>query len=83
MVKILREMYGLIYGGMKQTAIGPDPLHKTIESIKKLLSDHKDLQDIEDAIIETSCFSQEQGFISGFKYGVAFMIECMEWPEQE
>ena len=33
--------------------------------------------------LEISCCSQENGFISGFKYGVAFMMECMECPGRE
>lgn len=83
MVKILKDMYGLIYGEMKQTAVTQESLHRTIESIKDPLRGREDYQDIEDAITEASCCSQESGFINGFKYGVAFMMECIEWPEEE
>lgn len=82
MVRILKDMYGLVYGEMKQTGRAQESLHREIENIKELLKGREDFPDVEDAISEVSCISQEQGFISGFKYGVAFMVECMEWPEQ-
>lgn len=83
MVKLLKEIYGLVYGELIQTAAAQDPLHREIEKIKNPLRDREDFEELEEICLEVSCCSQEYGFISGFKFGVAFMVECMEWPGQE
>ena len=69
MVKVLKDVYGLIYGELAQTIAAREPLHWEIEKIKNPLRGREDFKEL--------------GFISGFKYGVAFMVECMEWPGQE
>ena len=78
MVRALKEIYGLFYGELTQTATAQEPLHREIERIKNPLRGREDFEEL-----EVSCCSQENGFISGFKYGVAFMMECLEWPGQE
>lgn len=83
MIRLLKEIYGLVYGELIQTAAALEPLHREIERIKNPLRDREDFEEIQEICLEVSCVSQEYGFISGFKYGVAFMVECMEWPGQE
>lgn len=83
MIKVLKEMYGLLYRELMQTAIAQEPLHREIERIERPLRNREDFEDLEEICLEISCCSQEYGFISGFKYGIAFMIECMEWPEED
>lgn len=83
MIRLLKEIYGLVYGELTQTAAAQEPLHREIEKIKNPLRDREDFDELEEICLEVSCCSQEYGFISGFKYGVAFMMECMEWTGQE
>ncbi|WP_455649110.1 DUF6809 family protein [Enterocloster citroniae] len=83
MIRLLKEIYGLVYGELTQTAAALEPLHREIERIKNPLRDREDFEEIQEICLEISCCSQEYGFISGFKFGVAFMVECMEWPGRE
>lgn len=83
MVRALKEIYALFYGELVQTAASQEPLHREIERIKNPLRGRDDFEKLEEICLEVSCCSQENGFINGFKYGVAFMMECMEWPGQE
>ena len=83
MVRALKEIYGLFYGELTQTAMAQESLHREIERIKNPLRGREDFEELEEICLEVSCCSQENGFISGFKYGVAFMMECLEWPGQE
>ncbi|MCB7317157.1 DUF6809 family protein [Lacrimispora sp. 210928-DFI.3.58] len=78
MIHLLKEIYGLIYGELTQTAEMQWPLHREIEKIKAPLRGREDFEEVEEICLEISCCSQEYGFISGFKYGVAFMMECLE-----
>lgn len=82
MVKVLKEIYGLFYGELTQTAAAQEPLFREIEKIKNPLRDREDFEELEEICLEISCCSQENGFINGFKCGVAFMMECMEWTGQ-
>ena len=82
MIRALKEIYGLFYGELIQTGAAQEPLHREIERIKNPLRVREDFEELEEICLEVSCCSQENGFINGFKYGVAFMMECMEWPEQ-
>nr|DAP74283.1 MAG TPA: hypothetical protein [Caudoviricetes sp.] len=86
MIRALKEMYGLFYGELTQTAAAQEPLHREIERIMNPLRGREGFEELEEICLEeicleVSCCSQEYGFINGFKYGVAFMMECMEWPE--
>lgn len=83
MIKVLREIYGMIYGELAQTIAARESLHWEIERIKNPLRNREDFEELEEICLEISCCSEEHGFISGFKYGVAFMMECLEWPGQE
>lgn len=82
MVKVLKEIYGLFYGELTQTAAAQEPLFREIEKIKNPLRDREDFEELEEICLEISCCSQENVFINGFKCGVAFMMECMEWTGQ-
>ena len=75
-MKILKEMYGLIYGEMPSGAEQQE-LYREVERIKDPLQGRADFGDIEEACLEVSCCSEESGFLRGFKAGVAFMIECI------
>ena len=79
-MKILKEMYGLIYGQMPSGA-EQELLYREVERIKEPLRGRADFEEIEEACLEVSCCSEESGFIRGFKAGVAFMVECL--AEQE
>ena len=83
MIRLLKEIYGLVYGELTQTAAALEPLHREIERIKNPLRNREDFGELEEICLEISYCSQEYGFISGFKYGVAFMMECLEWPGEE
>lgn len=75
-MRILKEMYGLIYGQMPSGAEQQE-LYREVERIKDPFRGRADFGDIEEACLEVSCCSEESGFIRGFKAGVAFMVECM------
>ena len=75
-MKILKEMYGLIYGEMPSGAEQQE-LYREVERIKDPLRGRADFEEIEEACLEVSCCSEESGFLRGFKAGVAFMIECI------
>ena len=75
-MKILKEMYGLIYGKMPSGAEQQE-LYREVERIKDPLRGRANFEEIEEACLEVSCCSEESGFIRGFKAGVAFMIECI------
>ncbi len=75
-MKILKEMYGLIYGEMPSGAEQQE-LYREVERIKDPLRGRADFEEIEEACLEVSCCSEESGFIQGFKAGVAFMVECL------
>ena len=79
-MKVLNEMYGLIYGQMPSGAEQQE-LYREVERIKDPLRGRADFEEIEEACLEVSCCSEESGFIRGFKAGVAFMVECL--AEQE
>lgn len=83
MVRALKEIYGLFYGELPETIAAQELLHKEVERIKNPLRGREDFEELEEICLEISCCSQENGFISGFKYGVAFMMECLAWPAQE
>lgn len=75
-MKVLKEMYGLIYGQMPSGAEQQE-LYREVERIKDPLRGRADFEEIEEACLEVSCCSEESGFLRGFKAGVAFMIECI------
>ena len=75
-MKILKEMYGLIYGEMPSGAEQQE-LYREVERIKEPLRGRGHFEEIEEACLEVSCCSEESGFIQGFKAGVAFMVECL------
>lgn len=75
-MKILKEMYGLIYGEMPSRAEQQE-LYREVERIKEPLRGRVDFEEIEEACLEVSCCSEEAGFIRGFKAGMAFMVECL------
>ena len=75
-MKILKEMYGLIYGEMPSGAEQQE-LYREVERIKDSLRGRADFEEIEEACLEVSCCSEESGFLRGFKAGIAFMIECI------
>ena len=75
-MKILKEMYGLIYGEMPSRAEQQE-LYREVERIKEPLRGRADFEEIEEACLEVSCCSEESGFIRGFKAGMAFMVECL------
>ena len=75
-MKILKEMYGLIYGEMPSGAEQQE-LYREVERIKDPLRGRADFEEIVEACLEVSCCSEESGFLRGFKAGVAFMIECI------
>ena len=75
-MKILKEMYGLIYGEMPSGAEQQE-LYREVERIKDPLRGRADFEEIEEACLEVSCCSEESGFLRGFKAGIAFMIECI------
>ena len=75
-MKVLKEMYGLIYGQMPSGA-EPQELYREVERIKEPLQGRTDFEEIEEACLEVSCCSEESGFIRGFRAGVAFMVECL------
>ena len=75
-MKVLKEMYGLIYGEMPSGA-EPQKLYREVERIKEPLRGRTDFEEIEEACLEVSCCSEESGFIRGFRAGVAFMAECL------
>ena len=87
MVRFLKEICRFVYGELTepaaQTATAQESLHREIERIKNPLRGREDFEELEEICLEVSCCGQEFGFISGFKYGIAFMIECMEWPGRE
>ena len=83
MVRFLKEIYGLFYGELTEPAAALEPLRKELKQVMGPLRGREDFEELEDICLEVSCCSQEYGFISGFKYGVAFMMECLEWPGQE
>lgn len=75
-MRILKEMYGLIYGQMPSGAEQQE-LYREVERIKEPLRGRVDFEEIEEACLEVSCCSEESGFLRGFKAGVAFMVECL------
>ncbi len=75
-MKILKEMYGLIYGEMPSGAEQQE-LYREVERIKDPLRGRADFEEIEEACLEVSCCSEESGFIRGSKAGMAFMVECL------
>ena len=75
-MKVLKEMYELIYGQMPSGA-EPQELYREVERIKEPLLGRTDFEEIEEACLEVSCCSEESGFIRGFKAGMAFMVECL------
>lgn len=75
-MKILKEMYGLIYGEMPSGAEQQE-LYQEVERIKDPLRGRADFEEIEEACLEVSCCSEESGFIRGSKAGMAFMVECL------
>ena len=75
-MKVLKEMYGLIYGQMPSGAKQHE-LYREVERIKDPLRNRTDFDEIEEACLEVSCCSEESGFLRGFKAGVALMIECI------
>lgn len=77
-MKILKELYGLIYGEFPQASLAQEALHREIEHIKDPIRDREDFEQLQDICLEVSSCSQEYGWIMGFKAGVAFMMECLE-----
>ena len=75
MVRFLKEICRFVYGELTE----PAELKQVMEPLKG----REDFEELEEICLEVSCCGQEFGFISGFKYGIAFMIECMEWPGRE
>ena len=75
-MKVLKEMYGLIYGQMPSGAEQQE-LYREVERIKDPLRGRADFEEIEEACLEVSCCSEESGFIRGSKAGMAFMVECL------
>ena len=64
-MKILKEMYGLIYGEMPSGAEQQE-LYREVERIKDPLRGRADFDEIEEACLEVSCRSEESGFLRGF-----------------
>lgn len=83
MVRFLKEICRLVYGELTEAPGALEPLRKDMKRIINPLRDREDFEELEQICQEVSCCSQDYGFISGFKYGIAFMMECMEWPGQE
>ena len=56
-MKILKEMYGLIYGEMPSGAEQQE-LYREVERIKEPLRGRVDFEEIEEACLEVSCCSE-------------------------
>lgn len=78
MKDMIKEMYGLLYGDMPAVTAEQNRMHQELEKIKRPLRERPDFEELEDICLEVSCCSQEYGFVSGFKSGVSFMIECFK-----
>lgn len=59
-MKVLKEMYGLIYEQMPSGA-EPQKLYREVERIKEPLRGRTDFEEIEEACLEVSCCSEESG----------------------
>lgn len=80
-MKMIKEIYGLIYGSLPQSNAEDVQYRCKIENLLKPLMERPDWEQIWDIISETNAISQEYGFSNGFKQGVALMIECHTPPE--
>ena len=83
MVRFLKEICRFVYWELTEPAAALEPLRKELKQVMEPLKGREDFEEPEEICLEVSCCGQEFGFISGFKYGIAFMIECMEWPGRE
>lgn len=83
MVRFLKEICRMIQGELTETPAALEPLRKDMRQIMDPLRGREDFEELEEICLEASSCGQEYGFINGFKYGIAFMMECLEWPGQE
>ena len=59
-MKVLKEMYGLIYGQMPSST-EQRKMYREVEQIKDPLRGRADFEEIEEACLEVSCCSEESG----------------------
>lgn len=77
-MRILKELYGLIYEKLPQASLAQEALHREIEHIKDPIRSREDFERLQEICLEVSSCSQEYGWIEGFKAGIAFMVERLE-----
>ena len=60
-MRILKELYGLIYGELPQASLAQEALHQEIEHIKDPLRGRQDFEELQEICLEVNCCSQEYG----------------------
>lgn len=77
-MKLLKDLYDQIYSNMPKATAEYTLFLAEQDKIIAPLKTHPDFNELADIILDMSGCSQEFGFISGFKCGIAFLMECME-----
>lgn len=80
---VIIRLCRLVQGELTENPAALEPLREELKQVMEPLRGREDFEELEEICLEVSCCGQESGYINGFKYGIAFMIECMEWTGRE